>query len=446
MDGITKRLANFIVNTDYSQIPDEIYEHAKCAFMDYLAVAMEGADEPLVKKLVTFSRTMGGNEQATVLGRSNGKMSISQAALINGGASHALDYDDSLASFFGHPTVTLFPAIMALSEWNDKSGREFLVAYLVGLQVGAVIGTSAGKEHYMKGWHATSTIGHFASAAACANLLGLTVEQTVNALGIAGTRSAGLKRMFGTMCKPYHAGMASEAGLIAALLAKDDFTSAADVLEGEYGFFHCCSGAADEAKLNKLGQEWDVVDLAQKYHASCHATHSPIEVATSLVDQHNIDLYRIESINIGVSKLALDAAGISKPTSGLEGKFSIAFCVANALVFKNTDQSAFTDERVVDPEIVILMDKINVYLDEDVGFLQADLSINLGDCEGSYQALFDVMEKIPSLLEKREKIGIKFHSICSEITNEQHAEKLGKAILDINNTGSMKKFVSEIYD
>lgn len=445
MNGITRQLSSFVVSTNYSQIPDEIIEHAKYAFMDYLAVALEGADEPLAEKLVRFSESMGGKEQATVLGRKNGKMNVSQAALINGGASHALDFDDSLLSFFGHPSVTLFPAIMALSEWLGKTGKDFLEAYLVGLQVGAAVGSSAGKDHYMKGWHATSTIGHFASAAACAKLLDLDVEQTINALGIAGTRSAGLKRVFGSMCKPYHAGMSSEAGLVAAMLAKDGFTSASDILEGEHGFFHCLEGSANEEKLSKLGVEWDVVDLAQKYHASCHATHSPIEAAIKLVHESNIDLGNIEVMNIAVSKLALDAAGNMNPVTGLEGKFSIPYCVANALIRKDTDQGAFTDEKVNDPEIVAFMDKINVSLDDSVGFLEAKVKITVSRDVSLYEERYDIMTQIPPLEEKRQKITRKFLGISGEILGEEHAQKLCADIIDFENIDNIKSFAEQIY-
>ena len=140
-------------------------------------------------KLIAYADTMGGNPQATIIGHTM-KKSVSQAALINGSASHVLDYDDTLVSFFGHPSVTLFPSLLALAEWQGKTGKEFLTAYLMGLQIGGTIGVCAGLDHYMAGWHATSTLGHLASAAGCAKLLGLDVDQTRNALGIAATQSS----------------------------------------------------------------------------------------------------------------------------------------------------------------------------------------------------------------------------------------------------------------
>lgn len=442
MEGITKRLARFVVETDHSIVPDHVFEHAKYAFLDYLTVLLEGASEPLAKKLVKFAETMGGAEQATIPGGKCGKKSVSHAALINGAAAHALDYDDTLLKWFGHPSVTLFPSLMALSEWQEKSGLDFLTAYLVGIQVGSVVGASAGYDHYMKGWHNTSTIGHFGSAAACAKLLGLNLEQTVNALGIAGTRSAGLKQVFGTMCKPYHAGMASEAGLIAALLAQDGFDSASDILEGKQGFFHCLEGTPNEEMLASLGRDWEVVNLAQKYHASCHATHSPIEAAMKLVRDEKIDLSNIETINLGVSSLALDVAAIENPTTALEGKFSIIYCVANALLRGITDQSAFTDEKVNAPEVRAIMGKINLYHDGEIDLVESIAKIETKDGR-SRQQKYDIMKQIPPLELKAQKLTNKFFGICNPILGQKQAKALHSEVIKLENVGNMKTFIEE---
>src|SRR3989339_1414789 len=244
---VTGRIARFIVGTDASNIPSVVYEHAKVAFLDWFAVTMVGKEEPLVLKLIRFADLMGGDEQATVLGHGV-KKNVSLATLINGSASHALDYDDTI--FLGdipiHPSATLFPSLLAFSEWKGKKGIDFLTAYIIGFETGACIGECLDSEHYLDGWHATSTIGRLASAAGCANLMGLDENQTIYALGIAGTQASGLKRVFGSMCKPFHAGRASQVGLEAALLASDGFTSAEDILEGSAGFFKVLKGQAKE--------------------------------------------------------------------------------------------------------------------------------------------------------------------------------------------------------
>jgi 2-methylcitrate dehydratase PrpD len=441
-EGFTEKLSAFVVRTESSKIPGWAYDHAKTAFLDWIAVTVGGSGDPLVKKLVRYANLMGGHEQATIIGHGI-KRSVSHAALINGSASHALDYDDTLVSFLGHPSVTIFPALLALSEWKEKSGFEFLTAYLIGLQTGGTIGACAGLEHYMAGWHATSTLGHLASAAGCARLLGLNERETVYALGIGGTQSSGLKRVFGTMCKPFHAGRASQSGLMAALLAQDGFTSAEDILEGQQGFFEVLKGSINEDVVALLGFGWDVHNLSQKYHASCHATHSPLEAARTLVNDEKVPLDRIGTIRIFVSKLSMDAAGKMNPETGLEGKFSIPYCVANALIRKETGTRAFTDEKVSDPEVRALMDKVEVTLDEKMTGLEARIEIE--DLSGrAYTGFSDILQQTPSLEIKQERIMDKFIDLCEPLWGREKTELVAGTIGDLDGVESMKGFMEAI--
>ncbi|MEZ4602929.1 MAG: MmgE/PrpD family protein [Desulfobacterales bacterium] len=217
-----------------------------------MAVTMGGKDEPVVSKLMAYADTLGGNPQATIFGHAV-KKNVSQAAMINGTASHALDYDDTLVSFFGHPSVTLFPSLLALSEWQDKSGQDFLTAYLVGL--------SGRRHHWCSAvwtitWPAGMPRPRLVIWRRQPGVPGFWVwirHRQTYALGIAATQASGLKRVFGTMCKPYHAGKSAQAGLMAALLAKNDFTSAEDILEGPQGFFEVLKGSVNEDVLALLG-------------------------------------------------------------------------------------------------------------------------------------------------------------------------------------------------
>jgi len=442
MPGMTSRLASFIVRTEASRIPEEAYEHAKVAFLDWVGVTLAGKDDPLVRKLIAFAKLEGGRRQATVLGH-HLKMTLSQATLINGAASHALDYDDTLVSFLGHPSVTLFPSLLALAEWSKKSGREFLSAYLIGLQAGGTVGACAGLDHYMAGWHATSTLGHLASAAGCARLLGLEEKQTAWAIGIAATQASGLKRMFGTMCKPFHAGRASQAGLLAALLAREGFTSAEDAIEGPHGFFHVLKGKVTEEILGLLGLGWDVRNLSQKYHASCHATHSPLEAALNLVQEGQVALADIREIRVHSSQMALDAAGKMTPATGLEGKFSIPYCVANALLRGETGNAAFTDEKVRDPEVRELMRKVRVTLHPEIKALEA--RVELDTVSGRTLCGFsDILQQIPPLDVKQQRVRSKFLDLCGPVLGAERAAALAAKISGLEKVGSMKTFAGAL--
>lgn len=442
-DGnLTRVLAEFIAGTEETSIPESAYEHGKVAFMDWIAVTIGGKDDPLVAKLIRYAGRLGGEEQATIIGHGMRK-NVSMAALINGSASHVLDYDDTLVSFFGHPSVTLFPSLLALSEWLGKSGREFLTAYLIGLQAGATVGVCAGLDHYMAGWHATATLGHIASAAGCARLLGLDEDQSVHALGIGGTQSSGLKRVFGTMCKPFHAGMSSQGGLTAALLAADGFTSAEDILEGPQGFFQVLKGAVNADAVGLLGLGWDVQNLSQKYHASCHATHSPIEAALAAMAAWGGSVDDIGAIRVHSSELALSAAGKTNPLSGLEGKFSIPYCVANALIRGETGTRMFTDEKVADQAVRSLMEKISVSRDPAMIGLESRVEVetNTGTV---YEKYSDILQETPPLETKRQRVMGKFNDLCEPLLGAKRAARVAGAVSAIEQVKNMRILTQEL--
>jgi len=433
--GFTRRLASFVVASQKGSIPREAFDHAKVAFMDWLGVTFAGKDDPLVLKLVGYTHLVGGSAQATVIGHGM-KTDVSHASLINGSASHTLDYDDTLVSFLGHPSVTLFPSLLALSEWKNLPGDDFLTAYLVGLQVGGTVGACASLDHYLAGWHATSTLGHIASAAGCAKLLGLDEEKTCWAIGIGATQACGLKRVFGTMCKPFHAGRASQAGLMAALLAGMGFTSAEDAVEGPQGFFETLRGTVKEDVIGMLGLGWDVVNLSQKYHASCHATHSPMEASLAAVNDNAIKPDEIETITVHASELALQAAGKRTPGHGLEGKFSIPYCVANALIRGVTGMKAFTDEAVNDPEVRGFMEKIEVVHDGSMKALESLVEVRTRDGR-TYTAFSDILQQIPPYEIKKTRVESKFLDLAAPVVGREKAERIMDEICHLEQVRDM---------
>ncbi len=439
--GLTRTIARFITQVEQASIPPEEYEQAQIAFMDWLSVLLAGKDEPLVTKLIRYDALMGGNTQATILGHGQ-KTNVSHAALINGAMSHALDYDDTMAQFQGHPTVTLFPGLLALSEWKEKRGRDFLAAYIIGLKAGAVIGSCAGAEHYRAGWHGTSTIGRLASAAGCARLLGLNEQETVYALGIAGTQAAGLKRVFGTMGKPYHAGKASQVGLESALLAGDLFTCAEDILEGPDGFFQLLKGRINQKAVDSMGKTWDTGKLAQKYHASCHGTHSAIEVVLQMVQNDNLTPSDVKSITIHTTRTALAIAGKKTPQTGLEGKFSIYYCVANALLRGDTGMQAFTDEKVNDPAVKSLMEKISIVAVPDSSILGLAAKVEVETFSGKrLEGFNDILNEIPALETKRKKVQTKFMDLCVPVLGRKEAEEVMKACLVLEGEENIRGLI-----
>jgi len=441
--GVTQAIARFIVETQARDIPAAAFEHAQVAFLDWFGVTLAGREEPAVDKLVRLGQLQGGHEQATILGRPM-KTNVLLAALINGTAGHALDYDDSLEAFLGHPSVGLFPGLLAYAEWQEMSGRDFLTAYLIGLEAGSCVGLCAGEEHRRAGWHMTATMGRLASASGCARLLGLDELETRHALGIAGTHASGLMRILGTMCKPLHAGSASHGGLMAALLARDGFTSATDILEGPLGFFQALRGRTNPQAVAALGHTWQVENLAQKYHAACHYTHSPMEAVFRIRDRENLSLGDITAVRIHSAPVAVRLAGKSEPTTGLEAKFSIRYSVANALVTGETGMRAYLDDRIGVPEVRAFMDKVDILTDEaipDPGIMAwAEIETEAGKV---FQERVNIIEEIPPLQDKRTKVRAKFVDLCQPVFGPERTEALAERILALAQEKSMKQFMDE---
>ncbi len=437
---MTRQLARFVAATDQAAIPDVFYEHAKVALLDWVGVTLASKEEPLVKLLLQFADRTGGNEQSSIVGYGV-KKTATQAALINGAASHAMDFDDSMAEFWGHASASLFASLLALGELERKNGRDLLASYLIGLKVGLVIADSVGEEMYAAGFHCTSALGVIASGAACARLLGLDEPQALNALGLAATQSFGLKGSFGTMCKPFHAGRAAEGAVMGVLLAREGFTGADDIFEGPNGLLEAFGGAVNDYAMGSLGRTWGVERLAQKYHASCHWTHGPVEAALAIKAGHDVQAQNITSIQIICSEIALATADVKQPRTGLEGKFSIPYCVANALVTGDTGLAAFTDEAVSTPEITSLIEKTTVRAHPKAENFDSRVIIETSGGD-RYVDDANVMEELPELDEKRVRGREKFTEIASPILGARVAETVAEAVLSLETIDDVSELVA----
>src|SRR3954462_2669328 len=331
-DGLTRGLAARATAVSYDALPEAVRALARQCVLDYFGVALAGADDPLLSMLPGALMEAGGMPQASVIGHQARLPGLS-AALLNGAIGHALDYDDVNLAMPGHPSVAILPALIALAEARQSSGREVIAAFVAGYETACRIGSALRPGHYNLGFHATGTVGAFGAAAACARLLGLDAEATARALGIAGTQAAGLKSQFGTMCKPFHAGKASQNGLLAARLAARGFSSRPNLVECEQGFalthgpdFH------PEAALAEPSNGFHIYANLFKYHAACYLTHGPIECAHAIRERHGVKPDEIARITLSLDRSCDRVCNIPAPTDGLEAKFSLRQTVAMALV------------------------------------------------------------------------------------------------------------------
>jgi 2-methylcitrate dehydratase PrpD len=434
---VTRALSEYVVNLKFSDLPKDVVEGAKLCFLDWLGVTLSGSKEPLVNILAAVAEEQGGKHQATLIGRKK-RASLLQAALINGGASHALDFDDVHLGMVGHPSAPVFPAILALGEWKKVSGEQFIAAFIAGFEAECRVSSIVYPEHYLCGWHATGTLGHFGAAAACANLIGLTPSQTVYALGIAGTQASGIKQVFGTMCKPFHAGKAAMNGLLSALLAEKGFTSSIDMLEGSKGFSRVFSTRMDPPKaLERLGEDYAIRGVVFKRHASCFETHPAIDAVLALKGEQGLTADQVETIQLDAYTVACDIAGIPAPQTGLEGKFSLAFCVALALGEGETGEPQFNDEKVRDPRLVALRDKVKIAPDPNLSPSRAKIRVATRDG----RVLEKFMETL-DLSKDRERMKKhlvrKFQDLSTPILGEEKTKKLISRVKRLDKIAKLK--------
>jgi 2-methylcitrate dehydratase PrpD len=266
---VTRKLAEFIHDTEFEDIPSEVIEKGKQCFLDWLGSALGGVEDDSSRLITQYITGKGGKPEATIIGTGI-RTDVAHAALANGVIGHALDFDDYHADTVIHGTDACLPAILAVAERNNLSGTDVLAALVLGIDVSVRIGLALGPYHYERGWHSTSTAGIFGATAGVAKLLRLDPDQTVNAFGLCGTQASGLRQVFGTMCKPFHPGKACMDAVMSASLAQAGFTSSKNILEGELGLLEVMTENPDEAViLDALGSKYHITDVSFKPYPSC---------------------------------------------------------------------------------------------------------------------------------------------------------------------------------
>ncbi|WP_256094636.1 MmgE/PrpD family protein [Paraburkholderia nodosa] len=321
---------------------------ARRGVLDYLAAAFAGAADTGYHKLFEVIAPASRGEAAAI-GLAQ-EVSALDAALLNGYAGHALDYDDVHSSVRGHPSAVLLPALFALAQTRRSSARELLAAYVVGVETMARLGLALGSRHYEQGFHNTATLGTLGAAAAAAHMLGLSKAGVENALGLAATQSSGLRLQFGSEAKPLHAGQAARAGLLAAQLAAAGLQGAPGALDGPTGFFSVFGGgAAQPARvLEAWGTPWQIVSpgLYFKPWPCCTATHHALDAAFRLRDTYNLNAANIERITVTFPPGGDTPLASVLPETGLEARFSVEYALAAALIDGAAGVETFADEPV----------------------------------------------------------------------------------------------------
>ncbi len=365
--GPTGQLAAFIVS---AQVPAAVRDTARRYLLDWLGSALAGGElrpPSLIREVVT---ALGGHPQATVLA-SGERTSAPLAALANAAASHVLEMDDLDPGSIYHPAAPTVSAALAIAEHLNVDGDALLDAIAVGYEVGIRVGEALGPSHY-EHWHTTGTAGTFGAVAAAARLHDLTAEQTVHALGSAGTTTAGLWEFLsdGAMSKQLHPAKAAHDGILAALLAQQGFTAATHIIEGPKGVLAAMSAEPFPDRLtdglaSDMAQ-WRVDGVAFKVHAACRHTHSAVDAALELRATHDLAPDQIEAVHVQIYEQALGLLDGVEPTTPYAAKFSLPFCIAAALQFGDLGPSRFSESTIREQTTLTLADKVSFSTDPEL--------------------------------------------------------------------------------
>jgi 2-methylcitrate dehydratase PrpD len=375
---VTRTLAEYVVASRSEDIPAGIRHEAARALLNWAGCAIGASRHETVENTLAALMPFSGPPEASILGRGE-RMDILHAALVNGISSHVFDFDDTHARAV-HPSAPVMPAILALAESRGLGGTDLVHAFVLGVEAECRVALSVFPEHYEVGWHITGTAGVFGAAAACGKLLGLTAQQMTWALGIAATQAAGLREMFGSMCKSLHPGNAARNGLMAAVLAQRNFTSSERGIEAPRGFAHVTSTKFEPSIItDELGQHYELANNMYKPFACGLVVHAAIDGAIQLRNEHGIRPEDVAHIDVTVAPIVLELTAKERPQTGLEGKFSVFHATAVALVEGAAGEAQFSDTAVRDPRTVAVRDKVRVTPDASLKRTQARVAITLTD-------------------------------------------------------------------
>ena len=369
----TRGIADFVAGLRYGDIPGEVIDRIKLLILDSLGCAIFGADLPWSRILIDTLAEVDTSQGCTVWG-TNQRISAPHAALINGALVQSFELDDVHRVGVLHVGAVTLPAVLAVAETRPGlNGQDFLTAAVAGYEIGPRVGMCMGQEHIGQGWHSGATVGVFSAAAGAASALKLSTEQTVHALGIAGTQSAGLMAaQFGAMVKRAHAGRSSQSGLYGALLAARDYTGIIDVFENEYGGF-CTTFSRSTDRFNRaelvagLGERWETTKIALKFYSCVGSNHTTLDALRDMRTEHPFSAADVAGITVHGSRVTMDHVGWPYAPQGLtSAQLNLPYCVAVMLLDGDVFTDQFTEAMVADPERIAVSQLVEVREDQAI--------------------------------------------------------------------------------
>jgi 2-methylcitrate dehydratase PrpD len=428
MNMLLEQIADYAIREQTSTLPPEVIHHAKRAVIDWYAALLPGSKVPPATLLEqAFAEDLDRGHARLATGR---RATLRAAALINGAASHSVEFDDIYRDAGYHPGAPVISAALAAAQATGATGEAFLRAVVVAYEVSTRIGEAVMPSHY-KYWHTTGTIGCFGAAAAVATVLRCNRAQFMHALATVGTFASGLQQAFRSqaMTKPLHAGHAADAGAMAAMAASKGVSGALDILEGEVGFGAAMSVKPDWSKATRgLGKDYHIVHMTFKNHGCCGHTFPAIDGVLELKAKHGLSHKDVKKIRLASYKAGLDIIDNATPEGEYQAKFSIQYTVAHALVHGSVRLNAFLPDRMNDPEVRALMKKIEVVVDPELskGYpTQRAAQVEIETNDGRKLVHFQPTRKgDPEMPLTDEELNDKFTELATPVIGEASARSL----------------------
>lgn len=375
----TKTLSSFVVSNRFEQIPADVLYEAKRSLLNWVGCAIGGSREPAVEIAIRALKPFSGEPAARLVARPE-RFDPLYASVINGISGHVFEYDDTTPMNYIHPTPPLASALFAYSSVNPTTGADFLQAFLMGFEVESRIGNAVYPAHYNAGWHITATAGVFGAAAAIGKLLGLSVQEMTWAMGLAATQASGIREMFGSMAKSFHAGHAARNGYFAAVMAKAGFTAGEFGIESPRGFAAVLASEYDLSKITSgLGEDFQIRYNTYKPYACGIVVQPTIDGAIDLYREHHPDPDKIKAVRVRVAPLVLDLCNKREFTRGLDSKYSIYHAAAIGLVRGKAGLQEFSDSAANDPTLLKIRERVTAIGDSSITEDQSHIEVELAD-------------------------------------------------------------------
>jgi 2-methylcitrate dehydratase PrpD len=439
---LLEKIADYAIKEQTSKLPKEVIHHAKRAVIDWYASLLPGSRiAPAVQLEQALADELDHGRARLASGR---RATLRAAALINGAASHAVEFDDIWRNAVYHPGAPVIAAALATAQAQGANGERFLRGVIVGYEISTRIGEAVMPSHY-KYWHTTGTVGCFGAAAAAATLLGRNREQFVHALATVGTFAAGLQQAFRSeaMSKPLHAGRAAEAGVLAALAAAKGVTGVRDILEGEVGFGAAMSVKPDWAKATReLGTDYNITHVTFKNHGCCGHTFPALDAVIELRSKHGLAPKDIARVRIATYQGGLDVVNNYKPEGDYQAKFSLPYVVAHALIHGSVRLNAFGPDRLNDPQLRALMAKIELSADPELSRnfpRQRAAKVEIETTDGRKLSHFQETRKgDPEMPLTDEELDDKFLELTAPVVGDAAARALLKRLWTIEKEKNLE--------